>query len=37
MDCIYILRKVTSNMPTVDVTESVLEWLKKKRQTIMSL
>jgi transcription termination factor Rho len=29
MDCIYILRKVTSNMPTVDVTESVLEWLKK--------
>ena len=24
-----MLRKVTSNMATVDVTESVLEWMKK--------
>ena len=29
MDCIFMLRKVTSNMATVDVTESVLEWMKK--------
>lgn len=29
MDCIFMLRKVTSNMAAVDVTESVLEWMKK--------
>ena len=29
MDCIFILRKVTSNMSAVDLTENVLEWMKK--------
>lgn len=29
MDCIYMLRKVTSNVATVDLTENVLEWMKK--------
>ena len=29
MDCIFVLRKVTSNMSAVDLTESVLEWMKR--------
>ena len=29
MDCIFMLRKVTSNVATVDLTENVLEWMKK--------